>query len=332
MTPVLFTALLVCLLSPPPAPAADCQKVFDFLEDGQRRWAAWTPAQRPGGACLSCHTGLSYVLARRAAGEAEPRPAEREQVAGVRSRLLAQPPRSAMTDPGAEAILNLLWLSLQRTHSSAPTDAAEHEALRQFWDRQIVHGPRAGSWTWFRLELDPWDSEHANYFGAALAARAVEGYETHPPDRVAAMRAFLARDAAAQPLHNRLAWAAFGASPREAAAVIRELWTAQAPDGGWTSAALGPWPSRPEAPPDGGSNAYATAWAAFTAHKSGVPCSDTRLARALDWLTRRQDADTGAWFAPSMNQEYPEGSIQSMFMTHAATGYAAAALIACGRL
>ena len=48
--------------------------------------------------------------------------------------------------------------------------------------------------------------------------------------------------------------------------------------------------------------------------------------------TMGQDPATGAWPSVSMNKVYPEGSIQRQFMTHAATGYAAAALIACGRM
>ena len=111
--------------------------------------------------------------------------------------------------------------------------------------------------------------------------------------------------------------------------MLRQLWAAQSPDGGWTTAALGPWSKHDDAPPDAGSNAYATAWAAFTARQSGVGCTDTGLQRAMDWLKRHQDPATGAWTAVSMNKVYPAGSMQSKFMTDAASGYATAALIGC---
>lgn len=312
--------------------AGDRDKVLRYLESSQQDWANWKPAQRPGGPCLSCHTGISHVLARRAAGIRQASPREREQVDGVKTRLLADPPQSAMTDAGAEAILNLFWLSQQRQGPGDPVSAAERVALRLLWERQLREGDRAGSWTWFVFDLEPWDSEFSNYFGAALAARALAAYPPAEAQGAAPLRAYLQREAAKQPLHNRLAWIALAGDAAAKPKVLAELWRVQAADGGWTTASLGPWLRQEGAPPDPGSNAYATAWAAFAARESGVACSDPRLARALDWLARRQDPATSAWPSPSMNKVYPADSIQKQFMTHAATGYAAAALIGCGRL
>jgi hypothetical protein len=315
------------------AHAWDRGKAFDHLESRQRRWAAWGPARKVGGPCISCHSGLSYFVAQRALGEAVAKPEESALVEGVVSRVGAggAAPIPTLPDPGAEVVLNLLTLSLQRRDVQAPPSAAERAALDQLWRAQRRTGAAKGSWTWVDADLEPMDSPKAVYYGTALAARALAAFPGEAPDRVRDLRAYLERAAAGQPLHNRLAAAAFSGSDgrRLADAALRKLWTVQSPDGGFSTRALGPWTPRPDAPSDPGSNAYATAWATFTALEAGTPCADPRLKRALAWLDRSQDPETGAWHAPSMNKTYLPDSIQRGFMTDAATGFAAAALLAC---
>ncbi len=308
----------------------DKAKAFENLEARQRRWAEWRPAQKQGGACMSCHTGVSYMLARRAAGE----PARGEVLAivdGVRSRVRHDPATPTLPDPGAEVVLNLLALALHRADAAAPPGEPERAALAQLWKAQQREGPERGSWSWVDADLEPFDATKSRYLGTAFAALALAQYPGQPPDGLAELQAFLSREASAQPLHNRLAWAAF-APPADRGmreAVLAELWKAQSADGGWTSVSLGPWTAQPEAPPDTGSNAYATAWAAYAARQAGTACADPRLQRALAWLEKKQDAKTGAWWSPSMNKVYPSGSIQEGFMSDAASGYAAAVLVAC---
>ena len=89
----------------------------------------------------------------------------------------------------------------------------------------------------------------------------------------------------------------------------------------------GTWKAQEKAPPDSGSNAYATAWATFAAHESGVSCK--QLKPALEWIRQRQDPATSAWNAVSMNKVFPADSMQIKFMTDAATGYAIAVLTSC---
>lgn len=329
----LLAALGVCLSLPAAAPALDLSKALQYLDSRQQQWANWKPAQRPGGACMSCHTGLPYVLAMRALNEKQPRPHERDLIQGVKTRLLTHPSPATLPDPGAEAVLNLFLLSRHRRGTDDPLEQADQAALARLWELQIQAGSLRGSWTWVNANLEPLDSEFSNYFGTALAELALSAFPAQPPKRVEALRGYLRRHAARQPLHNRLAWVAFRVQKdvKSQAAVLQDLWTAQAGDGGWSTAALGPWSSQPAAPPDSGSNAYATAWAAFAARQSGVSCAEPHLSRALDWLELRQDAATGAWNAASMNKVYPEGSMQSGFMTDAATGFAVAALTGCER-
>ena len=89
--------------------------------------------------------------------------------------------------------------------------------------------------------------------------------------------------------------------------------------------ALGPWKKQEKAAPSTGSNAYATAFTAAILRKTGVPASDPRLARALDWLKSHQDSN-GFWDAQSMNKVYAPESIPAGFMRDAATAYAVLAL------
>jgi hypothetical protein len=90
---------------------------------------------------------------------------------------------------------------------------------------------------------------------------------------------------------------------------------------------LGPWQRRTEAPPDEGSNAYATAYVAFIMRQAGIGASDGRLARALEWLRARQDRQYGFWAAASMNKRYEPNSMQIRFTQDAATAFAVLALL-----
>ncbi len=322
-----------CLLLPVLVLGWDRTKALQFLEARQQKWADWKPAQKHGGACISCHTGLPYLAARRALGEKQASAVERDLVQGVKARVLANPPIATLQEVGAEAVLNLLTLSTRRKSEKEPLEEVDQLALKRLWESQLKEGETKGYWTWINAELHPADSEHSNYYGAALSQLALSAYPVGADSGVVQHQNYMKREMEKQPLHHRLARIAFASKKDKdvRAVVLRDLWVAQSSDGGWSTAALGPWSKQEMAPPDSGSNAYATAWAAHTARESGVSCSDKRMKRALDWLEKNQDVETGAWNSVSMNKVYPEGSIQSKFMTDAATGYAVAALVGCKR-
>ncbi|MBN8729909.1 MAG: hypothetical protein J0L64_05160 [Acidobacteria bacterium] len=303
-----------------------------YLDERQKQWAEWKPAQAAGGTCLSCHTGLPYLIARPAVrqlhNQAEPAAYEKALLDGLRHRL-AQPLPAAPYKTGmvAESVLAAVAL--------AP-DAA---ALERMWATQTREGAQAGAWAWYSADLDPYETAVSPYYGATLAAWAVSKmpaeYRARPEvaPRVEALVAYLRKNQAGQPLHNRLGllWSA-GKLPglmtkAEQAALVAELWKLQQKDNGWTLESLGPWGPHPKAPAAaGGSNAYATALVTFTLQRGGASHKDKRLMYALNWLAERQDQKTGAWAAQSMNKVYAEGSMQADFMRDAASGYAAAAL------
>lgn len=303
-----------------------------YLDEKQKQWAEWKPAQAAGGTCLSCHTGLPYLIARPAVRElhnqAEPAAYEKALLGGLRHRL-AQPMPAAPYKTGfvVETVLAAVAL--------AP-DAA---ALERMWATQTLEGANAGAWAWYSLDLDPYETAVSPYYGATLAAWAVSKmpaeYRTRPEvaPRVRALVEYLRKNQAGQPLHNRLGllWSA-GNLPglmtkAEQAALVGELWKLQQKDHGWTLESLGPWGAHAKAPAAvAGSNAYATALVAFTLQRGGASHRDKRLMYALNWLAERQDQKTGSWAAQSMNKVYAEGSLQADFMRDAATGFAAAAL------
>ena len=82
----LLKAVFVILL----APLAQCadwspRLAAEYLEGRQKEWFAWPAAKAPGGPCISCHTGMTYLLARpalrKALGEL---PAEQGRVVWAR--------------------------------------------------------------------------------------------------------------------------------------------------------------------------------------------------------------------------------------------------------
>lgn len=297
----------------------------DYLDARQKEWQAWPVAElgSGGGKCLSCHTGMTYLLARPALRRVlkEPNPTQYE-TALVDTLRLRVPKRTPLelypkakephlTEQAAvEAIFAALFLNTS-------------DALERMWTLQSP----SGTWAWNQFDLDPWETPESAYYGAVLAAMAVKSGPAAHRARPEAVRLkqYLDREFTAQPLHNRLMALWAGAAPEAARkSTLDELWRRQSPDGGWTLDALGPWAKHEKAPPAAlGSSAYATAYTAAALRAAGV--SDSRLTRALDWLKSQQDPK-GYWDAVSMNKPFPDGSMMSGFMRDAATAYAALAL------
>ena len=323
--------------------------VADYLDSRQKEWFEWKAAKAPGGPCVSCHTGLTYLLARpalrRALNERGQTAYETGLLDGLRARVgktevkeifpaFAKEPLASQ-QMGVEAILSSLLLTLENPGSAEATLAFE-----RLWRLQISEGKDRGAWAWFDLDLNPWEMPDSKFFGATVAALAVGStpaeYRRRPEvrDHLAALTAYLQREQQSQSLHNRLMllWAstklpeALPAAMRRT--VVDDLWRKQQPDGGWTMESLGPWKDHPAAPASVGSNSYATALSAFVMQRAGVLTRpDARLVRALDWLASHQDPKQGSWPASSMNKQFEPGSIQIRFMDDAATAFAALALL-----
>jgi hypothetical protein len=320
-------------IAPAIAAGWDPKAAAAFLDERQKQWFEWKVAARTGGPCVSCHTGLPYLIARpalrRVMGETAPTQWETGYLDALRARSGSTDAKAmlgfgkepvASQSMGVESIFAALFLR----DSAAARD--------RLWNLQLREGNERGAWNWFQVQLEPWEETGAPFFGAALAAMALD--HAPPPDREqsAALTAYLKSAAADQPLQNRLEllWTARklpGVTKRE---WIDEAFAKQSADGGWTNEAMGPWKEHKTAAPSPGSNAYATAFATFALLEGGVKASDPRMVRGLNWLRTHQN-ERGYWDAVSMNKVYEAGSMQEQFMRDAATGFAAAALIKAER-
>ncbi len=322
----------------------------EYLDGRQKEWFAWKPAAKQGGPCISCHTGVSYLMARpllrTALGESGPTAYETGLYESLRSRNADAPAKEVANalknDPGAsqsqgvESVMAALFFA-RESGPDAPMSASAKQAFDRMWSLSIREGDPAGAWSWFNLRLDPWEMPESRFFGATLAAMAVgstpTAYRNQPEvaERIGALLGYLARTQGSQSLHNRLMllWAAtrLPAAMDSAARkkVVEEVMAKQSADGGWSLQALGPWQEHADAPPSKGSNSYATAFASFVLREAGVRASDVRLAKGLNWLRAHQDK-SGSWAASSMNKKYDE-PMQAGFMRDAATAFAVMALV-----
>jgi hypothetical protein len=59
---------------------------------------------------------------------------------------------------------------------------------------------------------------------------------------------------------------------------------------------------------------------------AGVPASDPRVSKGLDWLRSHQDRTTGRWGAVSPNKQRDPESDAGTFMSDTATAYAVLSL------
>lgn len=309
-----------------------------YLDSRQQEWFNWKPAMQPDGPCVSCHTGMTYLLARpalrRVLKESQPTMYEIGLLDRLRTKVGEKPPGALQ---GVETIFSAMFLS--REDAMKTMSAHAQKAFDQLWALQSAEGPSKGGWRWYAANLDPWENTESGYYGASIAAMALAQtpaeYRNTPNvrERAASLNAYLTESAALRRLHDRLAmlWAGVQIPDSLRDAIRNDAFTRQQTDGGWTIESLGPWASHPDAPPASGSNAYATAFTAFALLRGGVRASDPHLTKALSWLQAHQDPKTGAWAATSMNKRYPEGSMESRFLQDAATAFASLALIEAGR-
>jgi squalene-hopene/tetraprenyl-beta-curcumene cyclase len=246
-------------------------------------------------------------------------------------------PRAA-EELGVESVLAALLFALQDRQTGMLTKRTEL-AFERMWSLQTADGEAKGAWRWNNIDLDPWEEPESPFFGAALAALATgvapSDYQARREIRanVEALKTYLRTWEKKQPLHNRLiqVWASTSLpgilSEHERQNMCADVLNRQEPDGGWSIGSLGPWREHPAAPIHGGSNAYATALAAFVLQRAGISREDRKVARALDWLRSHQDQTAGFWEARSMNKRYPADSAPAQFMQDAATAFAVLALL-----
>jgi len=350
-----LTALLTLAVAPAFCQGWNPRLAAQYMDSREKEWIAWPMAMHSGVACVSCHTGLPYLLTRPALrqtlGEKTgPTLYEGVLVASMRATVIRTDAndlfaglKGAIIDQvyGAQVVLSSLVLAMDDAPRGKLSPEGE-KAFDRMWSLQLTSGADKGAWLWSDFDLDPWETKDSAFYGAALAALATSlapaDYQARPQIRenVAALRAYLREGQKTQPLHNRLflLWASSKLrdllSAADQQAILDELWRKQEADGGWSIQSLGQWKKRDAVELGIGSNSYATALAAFSAEQAGVHTSQANLSKALAWLGTHQSPE-GYWAAESMNHKHSAyGPVPEKFMTDAATGYAAAALLAAG--
>jgi squalene-hopene/tetraprenyl-beta-curcumene cyclase len=326
----------------------------DYLDGRQAWWRSWEGAARDHDtSCVSCHTALPYALARpalrTALREAGTTPPETDLLADVRKRVSlwneVEPyypdqtrglPKTSESR-GTEAILNALILA-NRDASAGRLSEETRAAFDHLWALQFTRGEETGAWAWLHFGLAPWESEGAEYFGAALAAVAVgmapEGYAASGEiqERLGLLRAYLTEKASPgrslDPV--MLLWAGSElpglVTETRQRDIVRHLTTLQNRDGGWSLASLGQWTRQDGTASTRTSDGYATGLIAFVLQRAGLSPSQEPVARALSWLVQNQNPDTGQWPASSLNVDRDPASDRGRFMSDAATAFAVLAL------
>jgi len=347
------TSLLVMLSTACARPAGlawNAPAAANYMDQRAVQWMNWPKAARAHETvCISCHTALTYALARRPLGRvlnesSSPVP-QRRLLANVLKRVQLWPqlppyyPNKAVASRGTESVLNALILAdddANEGHLSAATLAA----FDDMWALQQTSGAEAGSWPWIQFNNEPWEAYDSGYYGATLAALAIGSapgdYSLRPSiqDGLGRLRNYLTREYAKQTLLNRidLLWAAGRLpgiiEPATRDGVLREIWTLQRADGGWSLTSLMPnWKREDGTSQPDGSDGYATGLITLVLQESGVARTDTRLLRGLSWLEDHQSIWNGRWSADSPNHKHGLRDETGHFMDDAATAFAVLALV-----
>jgi squalene-hopene/tetraprenyl-beta-curcumene cyclase len=365
--PIGFVLSLFIACARPEAKVAtswDRKAAAAYLDQRETWWMGWSGAARDHGTfCVSCHTSVAYALSRpglRAAlAEQAPSVNERELLDNVTKRVrLWKDVEPFYTDHGykaaesrgTEAVLNALILAAHDSQSGRLT-ADTRAAFDNMWALQQMDGDKKGAWSWLQFDLEPWEANDSQYYGAALAAVAVgtapESYRLAPEiqTNLKLLHEYLDREYANQSTINRvvLLWASVKMpgliEPRRRDAIVDEVLSKQRSDGGWElssfayprsgwglSKLLRTWIREDGTSQERNSDGYATGLIVLVLQQAGLDRNSPPLTRGISWLMANQNAANGSWTSYSLNKRRDLSSDTGRFMSDAATAYAVLAL------
>lgn len=369
-------AVAMCLVSGAavscshPAPKVsnswDPKAAAAYLDYREGWWMGWQGAARDHGTyCVSCHTALTYALARpalrTALAEQGPSVNERALIENVIKRVRLWKDtgpyysdqgydRKTAESRGTESVLNALILANHDAQLGKLSDDTRI-AFANMWALQQTAEESRGSWLWLQFDQEPWEANDSGYYGAALAAMAVgiapENYQSMAEiqNHLKLLHEYLNRESAIQSPLNRLflLWASIKLpgilQPEQQKAIVNEVLSKQQSDGGWRLASLtwrwkgwslrglvNMWIREDGTPMEGKSDGVATGLITLVLQEAGVPRDNPQLKHGLAWLMSNQNAEEGFWPASSVNKRRHMSSDTGRFMSDAATAYAVLAL------
>jgi squalene-hopene/tetraprenyl-beta-curcumene cyclase len=335
-----------------------------YLDQRESWWTGWSGAARDHGTfCVSCHTSVAYALSRpglrTALAEQGPSANERKLLENVTKRVrlwkdvapfYTDHGYKAAESRGTEAVLNALILASYDSQSGRLT-ADTRAAFENMWALQQTIGDKKGAWSWLRFDLEPWEANDSQYYGAALAAVAVgaapENYRSTPgiQTNLRLLREYLDREYLSQSTINHVAllWASAKLpgllEPKRRDSIVDEVLSKQQSDGGWELSSLAyPWRGwglskllRTWIREDGTSqerksDGYATGFIVLVLQQAGTDRNGASIKRGISWLMANQNAAEGSWPSYSLNKRRHLSSDTGRFMSDAATAYAVLAL------
>jgi squalene-hopene/tetraprenyl-beta-curcumene cyclase len=296
------------------------QKAAHFLDSASLEWQrSWQ--------CFTCHTNISYLIARPNISADAPALREVRKFAEEQVSLRWE-------EVGPRNHGEVVALAAALALNDAATTKKLHPLTRAALDRMWTVQRPQGDWTWpIRCRWPPMESDE--HYGVTLAAigtgAAPEGYAQTPPAQagLAKIRNFL-KNNPPKDLHHKamVLWAATYVdglmTADERKACISELLAVQRPDGGWAFAEIYPWDRSDGKEQDlTMSDGYGTGFVVFMLRKAGLPADHSAVARGVTWLKTHQRA-SGRWFTRSLNKD------NEHFISHAGSAYAVMALASCG--
>jgi hypothetical protein len=336
------------------APTWNRDAATKYLDDRETWWQGWPRAQKDHGTvCISCHTVVPYAMVRpelrRDLGKAAMAAPEKVMLASVEKRVgewAEMVPFYSDEKNGkgktaeahaTEAVLNAVILA-SYDQSQGQVQPITRKAFENAWALQETDGPLAGAWKWQDFHLGPWESAESGYQGATLlmvsAVNLPGGFAREPATRphLDGLRDYLRRNYATEPVVNQLyvLWASAKEpgllTQAERSALMDSLRGLQQEDGGFRTATLDARERVDHTAQPADSDGYATGLVVLALRAAGVTRSDSTLRRSVEWLGQHQQKD-GTWVAASLNKQRDPASDPALFMTDAATAYAALALV-----
>jgi squalene-hopene/tetraprenyl-beta-curcumene cyclase len=312
----------------------------DYMEQGA---VAWTSDWK----CVACHTNGSYMVVRPLLTSELGRPNEKLRaffVGTLHEELAAGPADISPELDSTQAVYVAAGLAIwdaQVTHRLSPET---EQALAMMFKRERADG----GWTISDDNNPPLES--SRYQLATVAARAIgnapgwlaQQRGTPLEGRIDLLEDYLRHPGKVQGDYDRtdLLWAATELPGLLDKLRIEELtamvFSHQRTDGGWSirsfaqpeewgkgnrAAKLRAEPELADPPSDG----HMTGLAIIALRKAGVPASDRRIQRGIEWLLANQRA-SGRWYTRSLNRDGWQ------FITYSGTVYPLLALGLCDAL